>query len=65
MEKKTKEIKLPMDFNPGTQKYEPILPLRKTREKVKIDIKPIIILIIALLILFGGFLLALKYNLFN
>jgi hypothetical protein len=43
--KKNKEIKLPMKFNPGTQKYEPILPLKKTDEKlkIKINLKEIII----------------------
>lgn len=59
--KKTEEIKLPMKFNPGTQKYEPSLPLRKTgkKVKVKIDLKDIIIGI-TLLILITIFMLLLK-----
>jgi uncharacterized membrane protein len=51
---KTKEIKLPMEFNPGTEKYEPRLPVRKTKENVKkrIDNKFDLIIII-ILIIFG------------
>ena len=58
---KTREIKLPMRFNPGTQKYEPVLPLRKTGKevKVKMDLKDIIIGI-TLLILLTIFIIALK-----
>jgi len=58
---KIKEIKLPMKFNPGTQKYEPSLPLRKTGKeiKIKIALKDIIIGII-ILILIVGFMIVLK-----
>lgn len=58
--KKIKEIKLPMKFNPGLQKYEPVLALRKTGKKVKIEmnVKNIIIgiIILVLLIIFIIFL---------
>ncbi len=52
MAKKTKEIKLPVEFNVGTMKYEPLLPLRKIREGVKkrIELRDIIALIIMLII---------------
>ncbi len=36
MKKKTKEIELPLDFNPGTQKYEPVLPVRKKGKKLRL-----------------------------
>ena len=51
--KKIEELKLPMKFNPGTQKYEPTLPLRKTNEKfnVKINLRDIVIIGIVFLIL--------------
>ena len=51
--KKIKEIKLPMKFNPGLQKYEPILALRKTGNKVKVkmDVKDIIIGITILILI--------------
>jgi len=59
MKKKTKEIKLPVKFNPGTQKYEPELPVRKKekltkKEKKKIDRKNLfwILWLLAILILF-------------
>lgn len=59
--KKIKEIKLPMKFNPGTQKYEPTLPLRRTSEKfnVKINLKDIII-VIATIILITTFIILLS-----
>ena len=38
MKKKTKEIQLPTRFNPGTMKFEPILPLKKTNKKVKLKV---------------------------
>ena len=65
--KKIKEIKLPVKFNPGTQKYEPILPLRKTNKKleIKTNWKWIIILVISVIIVVGGILLALKYGLLS
>ena len=52
MAKKTKEIKPNMEFNPGTMKYEPVLPLRKTKKNVRkrIELKDIIALIIVLII---------------
>ncbi len=70
IDKKNKRIKIiepKMEFNPGTQKYELVLPLRKTGKKVKIKVswKWIILLIIALIILIGASLLALKYGLFD
>ncbi|MFH1327086.1 MAG: hypothetical protein ABIH59_03090 [archaeon] len=34
---KTKEIKLPMKFNPGTQKYEPVLPIIKKGKTLKME----------------------------
>ncbi len=56
-----KEDKLHMKFNPGLQKYEPSLPLRKTGKevKVKMDLKDIIIGII-ILILIVVFMLVIK-----
>ena len=59
--KKTEEIKLPMKFNPGTQKYEPSLPLRKTGKKVKIKLKlGDIIMITVVLIMILIFIITLK-----
>ncbi|MBU0959430.1 MAG: hypothetical protein KKB31_05790 [Nanoarchaeota archaeon] len=48
---------LPMKFNPGLKKYEPDLPLKKSKKHVspKIELKGLIILI-AILILIGTFL---------
>lgn len=58
---KTREIKLPMRFNPGTQKYEPVLPLRKIGKKVKIKLKlRDIIMMIVVLIMILIFIIALK-----
>ena len=58
---KTKEIKLRMKFNPGTQKYEPSLPLRKTGKEVKIKLKlGDVIMIIIVLIMIIIFIMALK-----
>ena len=53
---KTKEVKLKMRFNPGLQKYEPELPLKKTKRKTKVKINwlelvPIIIGVILLMII--------------
>lgn len=61
--KKIKEIKLPMKFNPGLQKYEPVLALRKTGRKVKVkmNIKDIIIGI-TILVLITIFIIFLKNN---
>jgi len=54
--KKLKEVEFKMRFNPGTQKYEPVLPLRK-KEKcekiVKISWFWIILLVVLVLILIG------------
>jgi len=36
---KEKEISLPMKFNPGLQKFEPQLPLRKEKKKIRIKVK--------------------------
>ncbi len=61
MKTKIKDIKLPMKFNPGTQKYEPSLPLRKTGKEVKIKLKlGDVIMIIIVLIMILIFILALK-----
>ena len=63
--KNIKLIKPKMEFNPGTQKYEPVLPLKRIGKKfeVKINLKWIILLIITLIILIGLILLALKNEL--
>ena len=34
---KQKELKLPMKFNPGLNKYEPELPLKKSSKKIKFN----------------------------
>jgi hypothetical protein len=49
--KKVKEIQLPMKYNPGLSKFEPELPLRKTRKKFKVKTNWIIILILLIAIL--------------
>lgn len=44
--KKQKELKLPMEFNPGLNKYEPELPLKKSNKKIKFSwIKFVLILL--------------------
>ncbi len=50
--KKAKLIEPRMEFNPGIEKYEPILPLRKGKENIKkrIDKRDLIALIIVLII---------------
>lgn len=60
--KKKIEIELPQKFNPGTMKYEPALPARKTdrKMKVKIDWKFIIILIILVSALLGTLFIILR-----
>jgi len=65
--KRTKLIEPKMEFNPGTQKYEIVLPLKKTKSKIKpkIDWRGIIILIIGLAIAIGLIILASKYGLFD
>jgi len=60
---RTKEIKFPMKFNPGTMKYGPELPLRKKKAKIKFKWWAVITLIIIILIITIGALLALKYGL--
>jgi hypothetical protein len=59
--KKVKEIKLPMRFNPGMSKYEPILPARKADKNIKFDWKGVIIVIIIALIIGGLALIINKY----
>lgn len=56
---KIKEVKLPMKFNPGLQKYEPQLPfMKKSKKNVKVTTKGfwkeliIILVIIISLIIF-------------
>lgn len=34
-QKKIKQINLPMKFNPGLSKFEPELPVRKTKNRLK------------------------------
>jgi cytoskeletal protein RodZ len=40
------EIQLPMKFNPGLSKFEPELPLRKSRKKFKLKINWVLWLIL-------------------
>ena len=49
---KIKEIKFQMEFNPGMKKFEPVLPLRKSKENIKqrIDSTFDLIMIIILMI---------------
>jgi hypothetical protein len=56
MKKKTKEVKLPMNFNIGLQKYEPVLPSsRKKGKKIKFkDVWQLIWIILIMLALFVG-----------
>ncbi|MDP2629003.1 MAG: hypothetical protein Q8P15_03870 [Nanoarchaeota archaeon] len=49
---KEKKIKLQMEFNPGLQKYEPKLPLKKSKGKINFNWK-IFILILMGIALFG------------
>ena len=53
--KKVKEIQLPMKYNPGLGKFEPELPLRKTRKKFKLKISWILFLILLIAILCFGY----------
>jgi hypothetical protein len=48
--KKIKEIKLPMEYIPG-RLYQPILPLRNVKTKIKINWKLLIKVLIIVLIL--------------
>lgn len=45
-----KEMKLPMKFNPGLEKYEPELPFLKKSKKLKVKVEwiPIVLAIIAI-----------------
>jgi|TARA_Y100000034_G_C6747045_1_gene331839 hypothetical protein len=51
--KKFKEIKLKMEFNPGTQKYEPKLPILKKGIKIKkwFDWQFMVFLILAVILI--------------
>jgi len=57
MKKKTKEVKLPMEFNVGLQKYEPALPLSRRKGK-KIKFKDtwqwLLVILIAIAVLIGA-----------
>ncbi len=53
---KKKVIELKTEFNPGTMKYEPKLPLREKSVKGKTNWELIIILLIILVISIGIFL---------
>lgn len=59
---KKKIIQLPVEFNPGTMRYEPKLLLRRLGRKprIKIDWKFIVILIILVGFMFILFLIILK-----
>jgi len=48
---KTKELKVPLIYNPGKAKYEPQLPLSKRKSKIKVNWIYIILLIITFLLL--------------
>jgi len=56
MKKKTKELKLPMNFNVGLQKYEPVLPILRKGKKIKFKDawQWIWVIIIALALLVGA-----------
>lgn len=61
--KKIKEIKLPMRFNPGLEKYELVLPARKAGKNFKYDWKGLvwgIILIAVIILFFVGLMLVFK-----
>lgn len=64
--KKAKFITPEMEFNPGLQKYEPMLPLRRGKEKVKkrIELGDMIDLIIMLVIVGIVIFLLVKYQVF-
>ena len=55
--KKVRELKLKMEFNPGREKYEPVLPLRKAgrKDKVKLNLKELLILVLILAIALSPF----------
>ena len=56
--KKIKEIKLPMRFNPGLEKYEPVLPARKAGKNFKYDWKGVFFAIAMIILIIGLFSLA-------
>ena len=60
---KIKKIKPQMEFNVGLQKYEPVLPLKKSKNKVKVNWWVIVILMVIILLIATGAFLALKYGL--
>jgi hypothetical protein len=45
---KQKEIKLPMEFNPGLQKYEPKLSLKRSKKDINKDFNWILFILILL-----------------
>ncbi len=51
VKRKVKEIKLPMRFNPGLEKYEPVLPLRKADKNIKFDVRGLIWLFILIIVI--------------
>ena len=55
---KTKFVNLKMEFNPGTQKYEPVLPLKKKKENVKKRIEWIDLIMIIIMIIIVGIIAA-------
>jgi len=63
---KIKYLKPRMEFNPGRQVYEPILPLRKVGKKIRISVnwKWVITLLLTLGLLLAIFLVFLRimYN---
>ncbi|MBS3092547.1 hypothetical protein J4466_03965 [Candidatus Pacearchaeota archaeon] len=53
-----KKLEMPMEFNPGLQKYEPVFTLRKTNKQIKLKIswkRLTFIAIILLILLITGF----------
>ena len=56
---KVRELKLKMEFNPGLEKYEPELPLRKTarKDKTALNLKDFLILILILAIALSPFII--------
>ncbi|MBD3252508.1 hypothetical protein GF386_02150 [Candidatus Pacearchaeota archaeon] len=48
--RKDKEISFSMKYNPGTAKYEPELPLKRGRPKIKINWFWVLIILIVLIL---------------
>ena len=44
-----KEIKLSMEFNPGLQKYEPKLPVRKSKKQIEFNWITFLLIILGIL----------------